>query len=196
MAHKVRETKTTTVHPLTDHPDYVSAIGMVSLETIALEVSLATLFARMIGVPPRIGHAIYLTPKAEQTRLDMLRHTTQSRLAVSERKKNTRLGQQQSRYRRKIMKIVASAQDTMNRRHRVIHDEWNYSDKEQAVTRKRIDGNPGRARIKVDLNEVLQLIEDIRKTIDAAQSLSEVFRERPPFMANLSISAIIPGSAA
>jgi hypothetical protein len=185
MVHKLRERPAPSTHPLEDHPDYVNAIGMVSLETIALEIRLANLLARMIGVPLRIGQAIYLSPKSEQSRLDILRHTAHSRLAVSPSKKGTMLGRQQTKALDDVISIANRAQALIGDRHRVIHDEWNYSDKEKKITRKRVDGKPGNPRKPTPKTEIESLITKIRSLIDDAYSLANSFRENPPFIYNL-----------
>lgn len=69
MAHQPRNKAEPSAHPLESHPEYSTAIGMVSLEAVALETRLGTLLARMLALPPRIGHAIYLSPHAEHARL-------------------------------------------------------------------------------------------------------------------------------
>tara|TARA_R110000868_G_scaffold2930_2_gene19917 strand:+ start:481 stop:981 length:501 start_codon:yes stop_codon:yes gene_type:complete len=158
---------------------------MVSLETIALEIQLAGVLARMIGIPLRIGQAIYLSPKSEHSRLDILRNAAQSRLAVAPGKEKTELGMQQIKALKQVTKIVRRASDLVNRRHRVVHDEWNFSDREKAVTRKKLDGKPGNPRVAIPLTEVGLLVTDMRKLIDDAHALAESFREHPPFMARL-----------
>ena len=185
MPHRPREQRNPTTHPLEDHPDYVGAIGMVALETIALEIRLANLLAGTLGLPPRIGQAIYLSPKAEQTRLDILKNAAKSRLSVSPRKKDTSLGRQQTAALERVNDIVNRAQALIGERHRVVHDEWNYSETEEKVTRKRVEGKPGNPRVPTPRSEIDTLIRKLRVLIDDAHDLTESFRKHPPFMADL-----------
>jgi hypothetical protein len=144
MGGKSREPPSPSTHPLEDHPEYVQAIGMVSLETIALELRLATLLARALSIPVRVGQAIYLTPKAEATRIDVLRNATHAAFHVSPSKRESSLGRQKARALKDINAIAVKADKLIRERHRVIHDEWNYSDTEKKVTRRLIDGRLGR----------------------------------------------------
>lgn len=185
MAHKPREESAPSYHPLEDHPEYVKAIGMVALETIALELRLANLLARMLDIPLRIGQAIYLSPKAEQTRLDILRNAARSRLGVSPSKANTALGKQKRKSLSDVLKIVGRAQSLIGERHRVVHDEWNYSEAEKRVTRKMIDGTPGRPRTPASKDDMDALILKMRQLIDDAQELAVSFSKHPPFMADM-----------
>jgi hypothetical protein len=50
-------------------PEYVRAIGMISIENANMEFALAGLFASVIQVPLSTGRAIYLTPKSAMARL-------------------------------------------------------------------------------------------------------------------------------
>jgi hypothetical protein len=185
MVHKLREQDEPSVHPLEDHPKYVRAIGMVALETNALELRLADLLARMLFLPLRIGQAIYLSPKAEQTRIDILRNAAHARLAVSESKRNTTLGKQKTRALKDVMAIAKRAEALIRERHRIIHDEWNFSDIEKKVTRKLLDGRPGRERVPTRKREIDTLIQKLRVLIDETYELALSFKEHPPFMANL-----------
>jgi len=185
MVHKPREYTEPTTHPLEEHPDYVRAIGMVSLEAVAIELRMANLLARMLGLPPRIGQAIYLTPKSETTRIEILRNAAHSRLAVSPSRKKSVLGRQMTKALADVNRICGRAQGLINLRHRMIHDEWNYSDKEKNVTRRQIDGVPGRQRVPTPKKEIDDLIEKMRVLIDDVLVLTTAFRDHPPFMANM-----------
>lgn len=193
MVHKPREYTEPSTHPLEDHSEYVKAIGMVALEAVAMELRLANLLATMLGLPQRIGQAIYLTPKSETTRIEILRNAAHSRLAVSPSKKNSMLGKQMIKALSDVNKICSRAQDIINQRHRTIHDEWNYSDTEKKVTRRMIDGVPGRARVPVPKTEIDDLIRRMRELIDDALDLTNSFRDHPPFMASLRIDSTNSG---
>ena len=69
----------------------------------------------------------------------------------------------------------------MRKRHRVVHDEWNFSDKEQTITRRLIDGRSPE-HMPTDFDELKQLIFHIDDIFD----LSVEFK---PFMANLRKTA-------
>lgn len=189
MAHKLRNQVQPSSHPLEDHPKYVRAIGMVSLEAIAMELRLALLFARVMGIPLRTAQAIYLTPKAEQTRFDIFKNAVHAHLAVSPTKKNSVLGKQKTKALKDVLSIISRAEKLIRQRHRVIHDEWNYSDTEKKVTRKLIDGHPGRERTPIKKKDLDILIESMRVIIDDAYDLAKAYSEHPPFMVSLKLNS-------
>ena len=172
-------------HNLEDHPAYVAAIGMVSLEAVAMELRLALLFARSLMLSLRTAQAIYLTPKAEQTRIDIFRNAVQAAFYVPPSRQKGELWDQKKRALNDINAIIDRAEKLIRQRHRIIHDEWNYSDKERSVTRKLVDGRVGRKQSPVRETELNDLIYEMRRVIDDAYDLSERFRKSPPLMANL-----------
>jgi len=91
-AMKTKKAQSPSSHPLEEHPAYVQAIGMVCLEEVALELRLSLLLARLLAIPLRTANAIYLTPKAEQTRLDILRNVAHAHLSVSPSAAKSALG--------------------------------------------------------------------------------------------------------
>jgi hypothetical protein len=134
-----KKNKTPSTHALADRPDYVQNIGMVALEAVDLELRLASLFARMIGIKIRVAQAIYLSPKAEQARMDIIRnaakatyHTKPSDTGVLSKQKQHALT--------KVERLLARSEKLIRQRHRVIHDEWNISEKEKEVTRRIVGG--------------------------------------------------------
>jgi hypothetical protein len=173
-------------HNLEDHPQYVKAIGMVSLETVALELRLAMLMARALHLPLRVAQAIYLTPKSEQTRIEIFKNSAKAAFSVPPSRRNTVLSQQKTAALKDINTIIDRAEKLIRQRHRVIHDEWNYSDKERSVTRKLVDGMPGREKEPIRITQITSLINSIRAVIDDAWTLSESYRLHPPLMINLS----------
>lgn len=181
-------------HPLEEKPRYVRAIGMVSLEAIALELRMGSLMARTVGLPTNIARAIYLTPKSEQARIDIFRNAAKARLHVSPSKRNTALGKKKARALRDVMKIIERAETLIRTRHRVIHDDWNVSDDESKVTRRILDGGMGREHIPASLKELKTLIRDMRVIIDNAYELARSFKDDPPYMANLRKSSTKDGS--
>lgn len=158
---------------------------MVSLEAVAMELRLALLLARSLSLPTRTAQAIYLTPKAEQTRIDIFRNAAHAAFSVPPSRRDSELGKQKARAFRDINAILVRAEKLIRSRHRMIHDEWNYSDQERSVTRKLIDGMPGRVGKPIEKKEVDDLVYEMRRVIDDAYDLSERYKEHPPLMVNL-----------
>jgi hypothetical protein len=192
MAKKLSEPAIST-HNLEDYPDYIQAIGMVSLEAVAMELRLALLLARALMLPLRTAQAIYLTPKAEQARIDIFRNAPHAAFSVPPSRQKGDLWKQKERALRDIEAIIGRAEKLIRHRHRIIHDERNYSDKEQSVTRKLIDGVPGRKGKPASKKELDDLIYEMRRVIDDAYDLSERLRSERPLMVNLSNSRTKPG---
>jgi hypothetical protein len=47
-----------TEHQLARHPDHVQAIGMIAIETVALEVQLASLLSRILTLIRRLARSL------------------------------------------------------------------------------------------------------------------------------------------
>jgi hypothetical protein len=175
-------------HNLSLHLDYVQAIGMVSIETVDLELRLADLFARTIGVSLRVGQSIFLSPKAEQIRIDIFRNAAHAEFATAPRANpNHTLIKQKRQALAKIDKLLNRSLDLIRVRHRIIHDDWNISDKEKVVTRRHLDGAIGRERTPIKITELEQHIRSLRVLIDDIYALSVEFKARHPSMASMAI---------
>ncbi|HMK79377.1 MAG TPA: hypothetical protein VK438_06985 [Xanthobacteraceae bacterium] len=171
-------------HNLTQRPDYVSAIGMVALETVDLEIRLAGLFAAIVGLSSRVAQAIYFSPKAEQARMDILRNAANAAYHVSP----SRTGNQAKQKRDALLKVetlLKRSEKVIRKRHRVVHDDWNISEKEKTVTRRPVGGELERPRTPVPISDLSDIIKQLRELIDDVYDLSKEFKERPPHMVSL-----------
>ena len=107
---------------LEKHPDYVQAIGMISIENANLEIALAELFARVLLIGIDVGEAIYLTPRSAFARLDTLKVTVEATLRPRKRG-----GQNETRKAETLgrsLDIHDRAKKVIGRRHEVIHNTW------------------------------------------------------------------------
>jgi hypothetical protein len=186
MAKKERET--ISWHSLSGRPDYVQLIGMVALEVVDLEIRLANLFGRIIGVSQREAQAIYFSPKAEQARMDIIRNSANAAFAVSPSQAGI-LARQKREALEKVEAILSRSEKLIRQRHRVVHDEWNISDKEKIVTRRLVGGELKRPRIPVAKDELSNLIEKLRELIDEVYDLSQEFKAKPPTMVSMATHA-------
>lgn len=98
--------------PLIDKPEYLQAIGLVTVEINMMEFLLAAILGVMIKVSPEIGRAIYYAPKAASARTDILVHA--ARAAITD---NPRL-------LASIESLERRAKGVFNDRHGVAHDRW------------------------------------------------------------------------
>jgi hypothetical protein len=185
LAAKKTKSKTSR-HILSDHVDYVNAIGMVSLETVDLELELAHLFARMLGISLKLGRSIYMSPKAELTRLDIFQNTAEEALSLHHRaKKDSALSQQKIKALQKIKNLLHRSRELIVQRHRVIHDEWDVEGEEKEVRRLRLDGVKGREYEKIPKANLEDHVYKIRALIDDTYDLALDFRKHPPLMVDM-----------
>jgi hypothetical protein len=78
-----------TRHQLSRYPDHIKAIGMIALETVDLEIELAVLFSTMLRLSSAVAEAIYMTPKSEQARLEVLKNTAIALFSLHPKSKKT-----------------------------------------------------------------------------------------------------------
>jgi hypothetical protein len=179
---------------LGDHPDYVEAIGMISIETVALELELAGLFARLLLLRLSTGRAIFLAPKNERTRLDILRDAANAELGPTPlQPPGSVLERQKAEALAKVKDIIARSQDAINHRHRVIHDEWDVSDDNKEITRRLVDGKVTRPSKRIPISELRGQIKTLRILIDDVYELAVKFRRHPPTMIDLKNSSTNSG---
>lgn len=70
--------------PLEGYPEYVKAIGMISIENASLELVLGELLGTLLGVHPHIGHTLYFTPRAAIARLELIENILPLSIATHE----------------------------------------------------------------------------------------------------------------
>jgi hypothetical protein len=179
---------------LVDYPKHVEAIGMIAIETVDLELELAGLFAQMLMLKPSVGRAIFLSPKSEQARLDIFRDAANAEFSPNPRAKpKSPLEQQKAAALSKVKGMISRSQDAVNRRHRVIHDEWEVSDVDQEIQRRVVDGKVTREAKPTPINELEDQIHSLRVLIDDVYDLAREFRARPPRMIDMKKSTTKAG---
>jgi hypothetical protein len=183
---------------LEERPDFVHAIGMISIEHGNLELSLADLLARTIGLSKKVAHAIYFTPRAGVLRVEILQSAAQMKFAPGSKDADHPLEKQKAAALQKIERLTKRAIAVMQRRNQVMHDAWGISrnGKEEPVLR-----GSGRDILRDDsrevpIQELKDIIRDLRRVITDVDNLAEEFRTRPPFMSDMRESATKSGSSA
>jgi hypothetical protein len=150
-------------------PDHVRAIGMISIENGNLEDAMGALFAEVIIVPHRVGLAIYMTPRSEYARIEILRNAAKA--AYSARDAN-----RQKKQLRHVLNICERALKLVGKRHTQIHHGWG-ADESGAVQRF----VPGTwVGENVPLSTLSNIIEDYRRLIEDTTRLALHLREHPP----------------
>jgi hypothetical protein len=177
-----------TKHQLAKYPEYVTAIGMIALEIVDLELELSVLFARMLIITPKVGEAIYMTPKNDRARLDILQNAADAVFATKSKGKPTStLAKQKTAAREKVTAIVKRCRASIEERHRVIHDDWYISSETQEIKRVMVDGRPPKDGTKVTLDELNAILKKLRTLIDDVSKLSEEFKKSPPQMVSMAL---------
>lgn len=179
-----------TKHQLAKHTEYCTAIGTIALEVVDLELELSVLFARMLMLTPKVGESIYMTPKSDRARLDILRNAAEAVFATKANvKSSSALARRKIVAREKVVSIEKRCRALIEERHRVIHDDWYISKDTQEIKRMMVDGKLTREGIKVTLDELDSILQKLRALIDDVSKLSEEFKKKPPLMVPLQRDA-------
>jgi hypothetical protein len=177
-----------TRHQLSRYPDHVKAIGMIALETVDLELELGALLSRMLLLNPLVGEAIYMTPRGDQTRLDILRNAAKEVLAPStKRDPKSEFEQQKRKALDKINRIVARAQACIGKRNRALHDDWHISAETKEIARVRVDGTSSRVGDPIPIDQLKGDIRALRTLIDDVTALAKEFRKKPPWLISMKL---------
>jgi hypothetical protein len=169
---------------LENRPEYVHAIGMISIENANLEMALSDLLAAVLHVRRDVGRAIYFEPRAALLRVDILNAAACSRLRPKQegdRFYENELAKADAL--KQAVSIVKRAKSVIGRRHEVIHDAWGGEDTTGEVRRASLPltgtGEPA------PISTLNNLIRDLRKVIVDTTNLSALLRQKPPTLIDL-----------
>jgi hypothetical protein len=168
------------------HPDYVEAIGMISIENANLENELSDLFSRVIGVTTRVGYAIYMTPKSAMAQVEILENAAKATFAP--RKRGGGNEEHKAKLRsalKRTLSIAGRAKALIGKRHAIIHDSWGVRHG-KIMRYKR--SSPTLESRHVPLSELQTLVKDYRRLIASATALEKEFRDHPPSLIDLRLS--------
>ena len=119
MADEEKEETDTFVSIMEEFPEYVHAIGMISIELADLEASLADLLAVLLDVDTDMAQALYFSPKVVIPRLEILRNVDEVLHAGGE------LDEKEVRaIRKKLKEVIKEAQKVMGERNGLLHAAW------------------------------------------------------------------------
>jgi hypothetical protein len=177
-----------TRHPLANHPEHVEALGMIAIETVALELELASLLSRILMVRRRVAEAIFLTPKAESARLDVLENVAKAAFALrSKVDPESELEKQKADALQKVLRIVERSRKAIGKRHRAMHDEWDARGDFPVIQRFPVDGRPASKGTPVRIIDLRQQIKELRALIDDVIDLANEFDRTKPLMVSLQL---------
>jgi hypothetical protein len=134
--------------PLERRPRYARAIGMITIEITNLEIILGELLSVLLHIPPDIGRAVYLTPRASGARLDILA-TARDHALVEDGKPH-----------RTVTSIIKRARNIFTRRHVMVHNSWGLQNKR--VRRLEVPWKPKDIGEPIKLGSINDLVRDIR----------------------------------
>lgn len=97
--------------PLIDQPEYLRAIGLVTVEINAMEAMLSAVFGLTAQLKPNMSRSIYYAPKAAGARVDIL-IAAAAQAEISDA------------VRTKILSTAKRAKGVLELRNGVIHDQW------------------------------------------------------------------------
>jgi len=169
-----------TRHQLSRRPKYASLIGMLALETVDLEIELSLLFSALLSLHPSIGEVIYLTPRGDQSRIEMLRHAASIIFAIHpSANPHSASSTQKRKYLKRIRDIAERAHKSIQNRHRAVHDEWFILRGEKRIKRGRVDivDDEGKS---ITLKQLKSEVREMRLVIDEITTLAKEFIEFPP----------------
>jgi hypothetical protein len=175
-----KKTRNRDMSALEQYPDYVRAIGMISIENANLEMQMARLFSRILFIPLRVGIAIYLTPKSATARVEIfkaaIKATLRPRGNEEHKKKLKEALQHSSRLADRVITAVG-------KRHQIIHDGWGVDPDTGDVVR--YPSNKAASEQPVALEELNRLITETRSLITDIKSAAEEYRKSPPTLVSL-----------
>ena len=172
---------------LEDHPDYVKAIGMISIENANVEMFFGSLLADILGTTRNVGQAIYWAPKSANPRLEILKATAEQVYKAFEQLPSEEVldiavaaEKQKADTLQRILKLIKRANSVIGRRHAIIHDVWGTDSKNNDVLQQPIKGalfGVGNEKRK-PLKALKQPIIDMRSLIDDTRKLSSTARRK------------------
>jgi hypothetical protein len=135
MARKPTFPPTSRQSRLEDHPEFVRAIGMISIENSNLEDSLALLFSRVIRIGSNIGRAIYLTPKSALARIEILENASKEFFRPKKRPEPEEERVARTETLSAVLSLCRRARTVIGKRHSIMHDSWGFDLETNTVVR-------------------------------------------------------------
>jgi hypothetical protein len=154
---------------LESFPEYARAIGMITAEIARLEMALADMLAALLHIDRHFGHIIYLTPKANFARIEILENVVRDSI------KDGSIG------RNLLESFIARARASMGKRHEYMHNVWG-TDNKNDVSRRPLPYRETKPFTQVPLTELTGEIDKIRRLIDEVREQTDkMFSAWPPY---------------
>jgi hypothetical protein len=168
------------------HPKHVHAIGMISIEQANLDVMLSDLLAIILDVPRHLGQAVFLTPNSATARIQILKNVakvafpTYSLAGVGNDLLEVTKETNQSREhdRKRVEAIARRANAIVGKRNNIIHEVWGLNRDTLAVERRPLPMLPSTRKTLVPIQQLTDLIRDIRQLVTETVALTHEFSFR------------------
>jgi hypothetical protein len=108
---------------LESKPEYVQAIGMVSIEISNLEIFLGEMLASLLHISPQFGRVIYLTPQSAFARLQILENVLHDSITPTHPSRSV------------IQDIIDRTRVVIGKRHEYTHGASNLAWKKMLLSR-------------------------------------------------------------
>lgn|GEM_PF-2985147 len=164
MAESPKKSNSITIaSELTKHPEYLQALGLISVEIARLEIQLGMLLGAVLHVNAFMGQVVYLTPKSNGARLDILINAAKGSYY------------EDNEHLKKILSITSRARALLGKRHDAMHQAWGATNKVPSgneVYRYKLPMMGEQERIHVPLKDLDQLNENLRSLMSDITTLT------------------------
>ena len=135
-------------------PRYLSALGLIIVETTGMEFLLGELLGAVMRTDPEIGVAIYHAPKANRARLDILANALEAAFVDGHPGKKA------------LEKIIGKARGCIDRRNAYVHGLWGLSSNRRKIF---VRMPPAQSK-EVRLQELKHLARDLQEVSTLAET--------------------------
>jgi hypothetical protein len=154
---------------LVDHPQYLTAIGLITVEMSNLELALGEMLGALLHIDRTISRTIYLTPQSSFGRFQVLDNAVAVALTA---------GQEP---RKKVERIIGKAKAYMGKRHKIVHDGWG-RDKASGEIYQLQFPVTGAPNVPRPMNELQDLVLNIQALTGETRHLTdEMYGDWPPY---------------
>jgi len=154
--------------PLERFPDYVQAIGMITIEMCNLEAALCHLLDAILRTDEGTAGSLFFSPKTTAGRLDMLKNISGRNL--------------QPKDSQRVRGLVKRAEKLLRKRNDVVHEIWGVSRDRTKVMRIPLPYDEPKT---VDLKDLTRDIVDLRILSNDVDTLTKALRSRPHYAVNV-----------
>jgi hypothetical protein len=140
-------------HQLSEKPEYLQAMGLVSVEINGLEIAFAEMLAGILMIGSQAARAIYFAPNSNFVRLSILEGAN---LALAD---NVML-------QAKVAFVISKAKGITTRRHEMIHHQWSVDPETNEVHRQHIRRDVDFSAKPIQLEVLTDISRDIKALLD------------------------------